>query len=59
MEQKVHVQFGSPSFGVTLFRKGKLLPYPFKPYEFEIGKAYVFGSVKYNGKWTGVRMTID
>ncbi len=56
------IRFGQPSFGLTLTfgssKKWKPRPSGFTPNAFKIEEAYVFGAVKYNGVWKGVRMYI-
>ena len=56
------IRFGQPSFGITLTFGGSNNWNPrasaFTPNAFNIQEAYVFGAVKYNGEWKGVRMYI-
>lgn len=51
------VRYGYPSFGVTWTQnQDSWFPKPFTPNAFIIEEAYVFGAVKYNGVWKGVRI---
>jgi hypothetical protein len=57
------VRLGQPSFGISL-KFGESNNWSprasgFTPNAFKIEEAYVFGAVKYNGVWKGVRMYID
>ncbi len=61
-KQRVHMQLGHISAGISL----KLTPRGnissrggFTPNKFNIDEAYIFGSVKHNGRWQGIRMYID
>jgi hypothetical protein len=61
--QQRTVRLGQPSFGISL-KFGESNNWSprasgFTPNAFKIEEAYVFGAVKYNGVWKGVRMYID
>lgn len=60
-ESKVHIQIAQPSFGFKFGSKegGKWKLAAFTPNKFNIDEAYIFGSVKHNGKWQGIRMYIN
>nr|WP_320023403.1 hypothetical protein [uncultured Draconibacterium sp.] len=60
-KSKVHMRIAQPSFGFKLgwSEGGKWKPATFTPNKFHIDEAYIFGSVKHNGKWQGIRMYID
>ncbi len=57
---KKKMRFGRSSGGVTFQGNLTSLPTPsgFTPNAFNIQEAYVFGAVKYNGEWKGIRMYI-
>lgn len=59
-ESNVHVQIAQPSFGFKIGCEdgGKWKLAAFTPNKFNIDEAYIFGSVKHNGKWQGVRLYI-
>ncbi len=55
-----HMRLGKISIGLTLSFGGSTnwtpRPSGFTPNAFKIDRAYIFGAVKYNGVWKGVRM---
>lgn len=57
----VSVRFGMPSGGLSLGGSSfnSLSPSGFTPNAFHVQKAFVFGAVKYNGKWIGIRQYIN
>jgi|GEM_PF-3025530 hypothetical protein len=58
---EVHVQIAQPSFGFKVGSKegGKWKLVGFTPNKFNIDEAFIFGAVKHNGKWQGIRMYIN
>jgi hypothetical protein len=58
-KSKVDVQFGFPSYGFSYSYNGKNKFSGYTPNKFTVEEAYVFGAVKHNGRWQGIRMYID
>lgn len=61
-KDEVKTNFGAPSFGLKLgwsSGSGWGMPSGFTPNKFVVEEAYVFGSVYYGGKWTGIRLYLD
>jgi hypothetical protein len=59
---KTHVKLGHSSGGINLCLNpdGKIRSFSgFTPNKFRIDEAYIFGAVKYNNKWSGIRMYIN
>lgn len=59
---KVHLKLGFSSGGIKLninSNGGVSNISSFTPNKFNIDEAYIFGSVKHNGKWQGIRMYIE
>lgn len=55
----IHVNFGHSSGGAKLQSiNGKLSGGGYTPNAFFVDEAYVFGAVKYDGNWKGIRMYI-
>lgn len=55
----IHVKFGHSSGGAKLqSMNGKLSGGGYTPNAFFVDEAYIFGAVKYDGKWKGIRMYI-
>jgi len=60
-KSEVDIQLALPSFGFSLGSKegGKWKLVGFTPNKFNIDEAFIFGAVKHNGQWQGIRMYIN